>query len=70
MNDSTGYRVYHAQATRSPVGGLSGGFDFFWVMGTKIDRLWPKVTTQCGGQFFKWGVSKRPTGQFLFLLGG
>jgi len=39
-------------------------------MSTKIDRLWPKVATQRGGQFCKWGISKPPTGQFLFLLGG
>jgi hypothetical protein len=36
---------------------------------TKIDRLWLKVATQRGGQFFKWRISKLPTGQFLFLLG-
>ena len=38
-------------------------------MSTKIDRLWPKVAMQRGGQFCKWGISKPPTGQFLFLLG-
>jgi hypothetical protein len=39
-------------------------------MSTKIDRLWPKMALQPSGQFFKWGISKLPTGQFLFLLGG
>jgi hypothetical protein len=39
-------------------------------MSTRIDRLSPKVAMQRSGQFFKWGISKPPTGQFLFLLGG
>jgi hypothetical protein len=46
------------------VGGLSGGFEFFWVMSTKIDRLWPKMASQPSSQFFKWGISTLPTGQF------
>jgi hypothetical protein len=58
--NSTIFVEQPSKATRSPVGSLSGGVDFLGYE-HKIDRLWPKVATQRGGQFCKWGISKPPT---------